>query len=255
MRDMFKMILMILMLESPLLSIILLKDLLIFQLYKITAGNIFLTRLLFYFSVVVMALVTLIMFLAIHWSAQASVGGKQFLVGHVYKRNQIAEDLQLEFGEHTELADFVVQINGKNQTWYTYVIWKTVENERVADYILLSPVPLREALTASSKWTVVTKGWWAEAEGCYPVTLFELDGKTADIIRERYKLSSEVPIFVLRDYPGRIKFDLVEEPKQVSVETKKLLKKFKLTPEDMKRLGLKGGFLSGETGRKEGKNS
>ena len=194
MKDMAKMISMIILLESPILSVLLLKDILIIKLYTLTAGNIFLTRILFYMSFVIMSMITLFLFLIIHWNAQASVGGKQFLVGHVYKRNQIAEDLQLEFGEHTELADFVVQINGKKQTWYTYVVWKTVEEERVADYILLSPIPLREALTAASKWIIATKGWWATAEGCYPVTLFELDGKTADIIRERYKLSSEVPV-------------------------------------------------------------
>jgi len=240
MREMTKMILMIILLESPLFSFLLLKDFLVIQLYKFTAGNVFMTRVLFFLVFIIIAMVTGFMFIIVHWSAQASVGGKQFLVGHVYKRNQIAEDLQLEFGERTELPELTVKINGKSQTWYPYVIWKMKEEERIANYVLLSPVPIQEALIATSKWTIATQGWWAEAEGCYPVTLFELEGKAVDVIREKYKLPAEIPIYVLRDYPGRIKVDLIEEP-TIKPKEKEKKEHLILTEEDKRRLGIRGG--------------
>ena len=185
-------------LESPLIMVIILRDALILYFLRFT-NNLQMARILYVIVIIIAGVITGFLFMMIQIQAQKEVAGKRFLVGFYYDKNGIGKRLQKTLGIYSYLGE--IRYNG--DTFYTYAVWKQVKGEKVIDYVLLMDKPIEKALAAASNWTVYVAGWYATAQS-YPVSMLKMDSKAIDVIRERAGLDQRVDVFVLRDYPGRI---------------------------------------------------
>jgi hypothetical protein len=200
-------------LETPILIVIALRDILMLYLLRVTNYNLQMARILYIVIFIMAGVLTGFLFLMVQINAQREVSGKRFLVGIKYNRNGIGKRIQKELG----IYSFISKINHDGVEYHVYAVWKKAKGawpRKIIDYILLIDKTIEEALNAASTWNVYVAGWWAPAQ-VYPVTLFELEGKAIDVIREAAKLDQRVPIYVIRDYPGRIvkeRGDLIGTP-------------------------------------------
>ena len=152
-----------------------------------------------------------LVFMALYLVALGKVSGRRYIVGHVYDRRGLAESITLQLGEYSYIGE--VEDNGEK--WYLYVVWKTEKETRVADYILLSPERLEDALSSASQWEIESTGGMFVTGQVYPVTLLKAETNAIDVFREEVGLSPSVPIYFLRDYPGRIAKHVQDEAKEV----------------------------------------
>lgn len=191
------------MLEIPILLVIGIRDWLMIYLFQATGYNMQMAKILYIVIFIMAGVLTGFLFLMVQINAQREVSGKRFLVGIKYNRNGIGRKMQKELG----IYSFVSKINHDGVEYYVYAVWKKAKGTKgmqpIIDYILLIDKTIEEALNAASTWNVYVAGWWAPAQ-VYPVTLFELEGKAIDVIREEAGLDQRVPIYIIRDYPGRI---------------------------------------------------
>jgi len=194
-------------LETPLLLVLALRDLIQQWSYSVTGYNPVFARYVFLFIFIAAAFVTAFLFIFVQMNAYSEVAGKRYLVGHAYDRRGLAEAVQLELGEYTEIG----KIRSEDGTeWLVYVVWRVHKSTRVADYVLLTRERLEDALTAASQWNIYVSGWFAKAQ-VYPVTLLRAESQIVDVLRQDAGLEPNVPVYFLRDYPGRITKKLKEE--------------------------------------------
>ena len=187
-------------LESPLLAVLVLRDWIQQYAYRVAWYNPELARLIFIFVVIAAGFVTGFLALLVMYNAQSAVAGRRFLVGFVYDRRGLAEPVQLMLGEYSEIG----KIRGDNgDEWLVYAVWRVHKSTRVVDYVLLTKERLEDALTAASQWDVYASGWFARAQ-VYPVSLLKAESQVIDVLRQDAGLDPGVPVFYLRDYPGRI---------------------------------------------------
>ena len=194
-------------LEAPLLGVIIARDVIVRSLYVASGYNYQLARTLWIVVVVFAGVATGMLFMLVKLNAYGAVSGKRFLVGHVYDRRGLAEPIQLELGEYSEIGKVR---NENGEEWLVYAVWRLEKNTRVIDYVLLTRERLEDALAAASVWTVWIAGWFAKAQA-YPVTLLRAESQVIDVLREDAGLPQGVNVYYLRDYPGRLTKKLQEE--------------------------------------------
>ena len=194
-------------LESPLLAVLVLRDWIQQYAYRVAWYNPELARLIFIFVVIAAGFVTGFLALLVMYGAQKAVAGKRFLVGFVYDRRGLAQPIQLELGEYSEIGKVR---SDSGEEWLVYAVWRMEKDTRVIDYVLLTKERLEDALSAASVWDVFAGGWYAKAQA-YPVTLLRAEAELIDVFREDAGLPPNVPVYFLRDYPGRLTKKLQEE--------------------------------------------
>lgn len=202
-----------LLLMAPPYAIMLLRDRLYryyFQLTFSRATAVLLLNLTFGFSFVAVGLI----FMALYLTALGKVSGQRYIVGHVYDRRGLAESITLQLGEYS----YVGEVEDGGERWHLYIVWKTMGETRVADYALLSPEKLEDALSSASQWGIESTGGLFVTGQVYPVTLLRAEASAVDVFREEAGLDPSVPIYYLRDYPGRIAKHVQSEARKVIAE-------------------------------------